>query len=123
MIRASADPGAPHAFMLVSGGKGLAFQRRRTQSGLTTRPMVAREPLRAGCGCRGGARKFLLTLRSHAAPGASIGTDTIDMNEQVLAGLARVGTRCDDPLDGRILERVGRAGARVDRGRPDTSMK
>jgi hypothetical protein len=36
MIRAGESPGAPHAFMLVSGGKGLAFQRRTAMDGLST---------------------------------------------------------------------------------------
>jgi regulation of enolase protein 1 (concanavalin A-like superfamily) len=35
MIRGSTDPSAPHAFMLVSAGKGLAFQRRPADGGLS----------------------------------------------------------------------------------------
>jgi regulation of enolase protein 1 (concanavalin A-like superfamily) len=36
MIRGTLDPGSAQAFMLVSPGKGLAFQRRVTASGLST---------------------------------------------------------------------------------------
>jgi regulation of enolase protein 1 (concanavalin A-like superfamily) len=36
MIRASLDPGSPQAFMLVSAGKGLAFQRRAAAGGVST---------------------------------------------------------------------------------------
>ncbi len=36
MIRASTAASSPHAFMLVSLGKGLAFQRRTTAAGVTT---------------------------------------------------------------------------------------
>jgi regulation of enolase protein 1 (concanavalin A-like superfamily) len=36
MIRASLDPGSPQAFMLISAGKGLAFQRRVAAGGLST---------------------------------------------------------------------------------------
>jgi hypothetical protein len=35
-IRGSLDAGAAHAFMLVSTGKGLAFQRRTVAGGATT---------------------------------------------------------------------------------------
>ncbi|MEO6235652.1 MAG: S8 family serine peptidase [Vicinamibacterales bacterium] len=45
MIRASLDPGSPHAFMLVSAGKGLAFQRRTALGGLST--STAGEPAAA----------------------------------------------------------------------------
>ena len=33
MIRESLDPGSPHAFMLVSGAKGISFQRRAAAAG------------------------------------------------------------------------------------------
>jgi regulation of enolase protein 1 (concanavalin A-like superfamily) len=36
MIRQSLDPASAHGFMLVSSGKGLAFQRRAAAGGLTT---------------------------------------------------------------------------------------
>jgi hypothetical protein len=91
MIRGSADPGAPHAFMLVSGGKGLAFQRRTTQNGLTT----------GTDGGAGAAPRWLWLSRrgtrisAYAAVTRGawhlIGTDTFKMNEQVLAGLALSG--------------------------------
>jgi Matrixin len=91
MIRASADPGAPHVFMLVSGGKGLAFQRRRTQNGLTT----------STDGGAGAAPRWLRLSRrgtrisaySAVTRGAwhLIATETININEQVLAGLALSG--------------------------------
>jgi regulation of enolase protein 1 (concanavalin A-like superfamily) len=35
MVRASLDPGAAHGFVLVSAGKGLAFQRRPSDGGTT----------------------------------------------------------------------------------------
>ncbi|MEN3337277.1 MAG: hypothetical protein V7647_953 [Acidobacteriota bacterium] len=88
MIRGSADPGAPHAFMLVSGGKGLAFQRRTVQDGLTTTTY----------GGAGTAPQWLWLSRRGTRIAAYagvdrgawrlIGTDTIKMGEQVLAGLA-----------------------------------
>jgi hypothetical protein len=36
MVRQSLQPGSPHAFMMVTPGKGLAFQRRVTASGLSS---------------------------------------------------------------------------------------
>ncbi len=88
MIRGSADPGAPHAFMLVSGGKGLAFQRRTVQDGLTTTtdggPGTAPRWLRLS---RRGTR---ISAYASIDGGAwrLVGTDTIKMGEQVFAGLA-----------------------------------
>ena len=91
MIRNSADPGAAHAFMLVSGGKGLAFQRRRTQGGLTT----------SIDGGAGAAPRWLwlsrrgtkITAYAAVTRGAwhLVASDTFNMNEQVIAGLALSG--------------------------------
>ena len=76
--------------MLVSGGKGLAFQRRRTQGGLTT----------STDGGAGTPRWLWLSRRGTkiaayvaVTRGAwhLVGSDTYNMNEQVLAGLALSG--------------------------------
>jgi regulation of enolase protein 1 (concanavalin A-like superfamily) len=88
MIRGSADAGAPHAFMLVSGGRGLAFQRRTAQNGLSI----------GTDGGPGTAPQWLWLSRrgniieAHAAADGGawrlVGTDTIALGAQVLAGLA-----------------------------------
>lgn len=88
MIRGGDSPGAPHAFMLVSGGKGLAFQRRTVQDGPSTNTD----------GGPGEAPRWLwLSRRGNrfeayaAVDGGAwrlIGTDTIAMAADVLAGLA-----------------------------------
>jgi hypothetical protein len=88
MIRRSADPGAPQAFLLVSGGKGIAFQRRSVQGGLTT----------STAGGAGTAPRWLWLSRrgnlisAYTAPNDGgwrfVGSATIEMEEQVLAGLA-----------------------------------
>ena len=88
MIRAGESPGAPHAFMLVSGGKGLAFQRRTAMDGLSTSTE----------GVSGTAPQWLwLSRRGNrfeayaAVDGGTwrlIGADTIPMPSSVLAGLA-----------------------------------
>jgi matrixin len=88
MIRASGEAGAPHAFVLVSGGKGMAFQRRTVRNGLSTTtdggPGVAPRWLRLS---RRGDRISAYTAVDKGA-WTLIGTATINMGEQVLAGLA-----------------------------------
>ncbi len=88
MIRGSAAAGAPHAFMLVSGASGLAFQRRTVADGVST----------TTDGGAGAAPRWLWLSRrgdrisAYAAVDRGawrlVGSDTIRMGEQVLAGLA-----------------------------------
>lgn len=88
MIRASGEAGAPHAFMLLSGGRGLAFQRRVTRNGPTVYtdggPGTAPRWLRLS---RRGSR-----ITAYAGVDGStwrlVGSDTIPMGEQALVGLA-----------------------------------
>jgi hypothetical protein len=88
MIRGSAAAGAPHAFMLVSGGRGLAFQRRLVKDG----PTISTD------GGAGTVPRWLWLSRrgNRISAYASVdrdswrlvGSDTILMDQQVLAGLA-----------------------------------
>jgi regulation of enolase protein 1 (concanavalin A-like superfamily) len=88
MIRASLDPGAAHAFMLVSAGKGLAFQRRRSTGGLTT----------STAGTAGTAPVWVRLIRSGQTITAlesndgmswtTVGSDTFSMPTTVYVGLA-----------------------------------
>ena len=88
MIRESAGAGAPHAHILVSAGKGTAFQRRRSGGGVTVHTS----------GGSGGAPRWVKLARrgqvitaSVSADGASwtvVGSDTFSMPGAVLAGLA-----------------------------------
>ena len=70
MIRGGDSPGAPHAFMLVSGGKGLAFQRRAAMDGLSTSTEGGAGRRRSGCGCPGAATASRRTRRWTEARGA-----------------------------------------------------
>jgi hypothetical protein len=91
MIRAGDSPGAPHAFMLVSGAKGLAFQRRTTPDGLSA----------STDGGAGTAPHWLWLSRrgnrfeAYAAVDGGwwrlVGTVTIAMGTDVLAGIAVTG--------------------------------
>ncbi len=88
MIRGGDSPGAPHAFMLVSGAKGLAFQRRLFEGGLST----------STDGGAGTAPQWLwLSRRGNrfeayaAVDGGTwrlVGVETIAMAADTLAGLA-----------------------------------
>ena len=88
MIRESLDPGSPHAFMIVSAGKGYAFQRRVASGG----------PSDHTSGGTGTAPRWVRLTRSgdllsafHSADGVTwtlVGSENIPMGRAVLAGLA-----------------------------------
>jgi hypothetical protein len=88
MIRGSGEAGAPHAFMLLSGGKGLAFQRRLMKNGPTIStdggPGTAPRWLRLS---RRGTRIFAYAGVDRDT-WRLLGSDNIVMGDQVLAGLA-----------------------------------
>ena len=88
MIRASADPSAPHAFMLASTSRGFAFQRRTATGAITDHT----------AGGDGTAPRWVRLVRSGnvvtaalSADGvawATVGQDTIALPATALVGLA-----------------------------------
>lgn len=88
MMRETLDPASSHAFMLVSPGKGLAFQRRVTDGGISTNTS----------GFAGTAPYWVKLTRSGttitgsiSADGASwttVGSDTFSMPSTIYVGLA-----------------------------------
>jgi len=88
MMREALDPSSRHAFMLVSPGKGLAFQRRTDTGGLST----------STSGGAGTAPYFVKLTRSgtnvtasispDGASWATVGSDTIAMASTIFVGLA-----------------------------------
>jgi regulation of enolase protein 1 (concanavalin A-like superfamily) len=88
MIRAGTDAGAAHAFMLVSPGKGYAFQRRVSRGGISTHTS----------GGSGTAPQWVKLRRQgdtitayRSADGGTwtlVGSDQIAMGTDVLVGLA-----------------------------------
>jgi len=88
MMRESLDPGSRHGFMLVSPGKGLAFQRRTDTNGISTNTS----------GGAGTAPYFVKLTRTGATIAASVssdgaawtlvGSDTIAMAPTIYVGLA-----------------------------------
>jgi regulation of enolase protein 1 (concanavalin A-like superfamily) len=88
MIRDSRDASSPHAFMLVSGGKGLAFQRRLVSGGVSysTDGVAGAAPYWVKLSRRGDR------FEAYAAPDGGawtlIGSDTIVMHDTVQVGVA-----------------------------------
>jgi phosphatidylserine/phosphatidylglycerophosphate/cardiolipin synthase-like enzyme/regulation of enolase protein 1 (concanavalin A-like superfamily) len=88
MIRASSASNAAHAFMLVSTGKGLAFQRRtssgatsvHTSGGSGTAPRWVR--------LRRTGNAITASVSSDGASWTEVGSDTFTMPADVLVGLA-----------------------------------
>jgi regulation of enolase protein 1 (concanavalin A-like superfamily) len=87
MIRESLAPGSAHGLMLVSIGKGVAFQRRVATGGVTT-----------NTGSTGAAPKWVRLTRSgqvitasvssDGATWTTVGQDTFSMGSSVLIGFA-----------------------------------
>jgi hypothetical protein len=88
MIRDSRDSTAAHAFMLVSAGKGLAFQRRLTDGGesVSTSGGAGAAPAWVKLTRRGDTFSAYACVNGEAW--RLIGTETIVMGRDVLAGLA-----------------------------------
>jgi regulation of enolase protein 1 (concanavalin A-like superfamily) len=90
MIRESLGASSKHAFMLLSGTQGLAFQRRPATGGATLHT--------SGGSVEGGAwvklerqgSTFSAFLSSDGVNWTTVGTDTIPMNSTVYAGVALV---------------------------------
>ncbi|MGH9409224.1 MAG: hypothetical protein ACRD1V_07195 [Vicinamibacterales bacterium] len=88
MMRESLDPGSKQAFMLVSPGKGLAFQRRTATNGVSTNT----------AGPAAAAPYFVkltrsgTTITAYASTNGSgwstVGSDTISMASTIYVGLA-----------------------------------
>jgi regulation of enolase protein 1 (concanavalin A-like superfamily) len=88
MIRATTGPSSAHAFMIVSAGKGLAFQRRVTAGGTTasTSGGVWTAPCWIQLERRGDT--FTAYSSSDGVAWTLVGSDIIPMTTDVLVGLA-----------------------------------
>ena len=88
MIRNDLTPGSAHGLMLVSSGKGLAFQRRVTANGVSTNTTG---PLLAAPAWVKIARDGDVITASWSGDGATwtvVGSDTIAMQPTVFIGVA-----------------------------------
>jgi len=88
MIRESLSHGSRHAYMLVSPGKGLAFQRRRTVDGLSTNTSGGAGSAAAWVKLVRTADVFTAYRSNDGSTWTTVGNDTIPMNATVLFGLA-----------------------------------
>ena len=88
MFRASTTTGAPHATMLVSRTRGLAFQRRRTENAtsLHTSGGAGAAPRWVRVQRRGNV--FIAAVSTDGVAWTEVGRDTIVMPPSVLVGLA-----------------------------------
>jgi regulation of enolase protein 1 (concanavalin A-like superfamily) len=88
MIREATDAASPHALMLVSGGKGLAFQRRLTRGGLSvhTSGGTGTAPVWVRLTRRG--NMFSAYTSTDGRTWQLVGSELIAMGRDVYAGLA-----------------------------------
>ena len=87
MLRSTLDPGSPHAFMLVSAAKGVAFQRRTVAGGASTHTAAASA---SAWWVRLTRRNQTITAwtSSDGVAWTEVGSDTISFDGPIRAGLA-----------------------------------
>jgi regulation of enolase protein 1 (concanavalin A-like superfamily) len=88
MIRQSLQPGSPHAFMMVTPGKGLAFQRRRTSGGLSTHTSGGSGTAPAWVKLTRRGQTVTAYRSSDGVTWTTIGQDTLTISGTVYVGLA-----------------------------------
>jgi regulation of enolase protein 1 (concanavalin A-like superfamily) len=88
MIRGSTSSNAAHAFMLVSTGKGLAFQRRTTAGGTSTNTSGGAGTAPRWVRLTRAGNTISAFISPDGANWTPVGSDTFDLPVDVLAGLA-----------------------------------
>ena len=88
MIRQSTDSGSPHAFMLVSRAKGLAFQRRRSAGGASTHTSGGSGTAPRWVRLQRSGATIVASISSNGTSWTEVGRDTFTMPADVLVGLA-----------------------------------
>jgi hypothetical protein len=88
MIRATLAADSPHAFMLVSPAKGLAFQRRGAAGGSSVNTGGAMATAPRWVKLTRNGNLFSAYESTDGAAWTLVGTDTIPMGTSVLVGLA-----------------------------------
>ena len=91
MIRASTSPGLQHAFMLVSTGKGLAFQRRVTASGVSAHTAGPTGTAPRWVKLQRDGNVFTASVSPDGVTWTVVGSETITMPATSLWGLAAHG--------------------------------
>jgi phosphatidylserine/phosphatidylglycerophosphate/cardiolipin synthase-like enzyme/regulation of enolase protein 1 (concanavalin A-like superfamily) len=88
MIRESLAPGSPHAFMLGSASKGMAFQRRLAGNDISFSTSGSLSPAPRWVKLQRNGNSFSAYESADGANWTLVGTDTIPMGTSVLVGLA-----------------------------------
>ena len=88
MIRSSLSPASAHAFMLVSPGKGVAFQRRPSEGGVSVHTPAAFSAAPRWVKLTRTASTISAFESADGAAWTAVGTDTIALGETAYVGLA-----------------------------------
>jgi hypothetical protein len=88
MIRASTAPGSAHGFMLVSAGKGLAFQRRKASGGLSLNTYGGTGSAPNWVRLKRAGNVITASVSQNGTSWTVVGSDTIALGQSVLVGLA-----------------------------------
>ena len=88
MIRANLTAGSPHATTIVSSARGLAFQRRLTQGGLSTHTSGPAATAPAWVKITRSGNVFTASSSTNGSSWTVIGSETIVMPSSVYIGLA-----------------------------------
>jgi hypothetical protein len=86
MMRATSAAGSQHAFMLVSPGKGLAFQRRVTSGGVTTHTSGAAGKAPYWVRLARSGNTFSAYQSTTGVTWTLVGSETISMPSTILVG-------------------------------------
>ena len=87
MMRGSTAANAPHALMLVSTGKGLAFQRRAVSGGLSTNTSGGAGTAPKWVRLKRVANVITASVSSDGVTWTVVGSDTISLPSNILVGL------------------------------------
>ena len=88
MMRESLDPGSRQAFMLVSPGKGLAFQRRVDTGGLSTSTSGGLLTAPYFVSLTRSGTTITASMSSDGSTWTTVGSDTFAMPQTIYVGLA-----------------------------------
>jgi regulation of enolase protein 1 (concanavalin A-like superfamily) len=88
MIRATTAPHSQHAFMLVSIGKGLAFQRRTVAGGISTSTSGGASTAPRWVRLQRSGNQISASVSANGTSWTVVASETIVMPQDVLAGLA-----------------------------------
>jgi regulation of enolase protein 1 (concanavalin A-like superfamily) len=102
MIRATTAANSPHAFMLVSTGRGLAFQRRTATGGLSTHTTGGTGTAPRWVRLQRNGTLITAEMSVDGTSWTTVGSDTFSMPADVLVGLAATSHSTSAVATGRF---------------------